>query len=101
MPDLRKGRLLRLSPNRHASKHAGDAGHPIIRSLEPGEDWMWCYIDEVVLEPVSRLDERHDLAVEAFRAADDLVRVGRLEGKRQVPDAELGPGSDLRRHLLG
>jgi len=41
------------SPNRHASKHAGDAGHPIIRSLEPGEDWMWCYIDEVVLEPVS------------------------------------------------
>lgn len=37
------------SPNRHASKHAHAAGHPIIRSLEPGEDWMWCYIDEVVL----------------------------------------------------
>ena len=35
-----------------------EAGHPIIRSLEPGEDWMWCYIDEVVLEPVVGLDER-------------------------------------------
>lgn len=41
------------SPNRHASRHAREAGHPIVRSLEPGEDWMWCFIDEVVLEPVS------------------------------------------------
>jgi hypothetical protein len=37
------------SPNRHASKHAGADGHPIIRSLEPGDDWMWCFVDEVVL----------------------------------------------------
>jgi uncharacterized UBP type Zn finger protein len=37
------------SPNRHASAHARDVGHPIVRSLEPGEDWMWCYVDEVVL----------------------------------------------------
>ncbi len=35
------------SPNRHASKHAEGAGHPIIRSLEPGEDWSWCFVDEV------------------------------------------------------
>ena len=35
------------SPNRHASAHARDAGHPIIRSLEPGEEWSWCYLDEV------------------------------------------------------
>ena len=41
------------SPNRHASKHARAADHPIVRSLEPGEDWMWCFVDEVVLEPVS------------------------------------------------
>ena len=37
------------SPNRHASAHARTSGHPIVRSFEPGEDWMWCYIDEVVL----------------------------------------------------
>ena len=35
------------SPNRHASAHAHAASHPIIRSLEPGEDWNWCYIDEI------------------------------------------------------
>ena len=35
------------SPNRHASAHARAASHPIVRSLEPGEDWSWCYVDEV------------------------------------------------------
>jgi uncharacterized UBP type Zn finger protein len=35
------------SPNRHATAHANAAGHPIIRSLEPREDWCWCYVDEV------------------------------------------------------
>jgi uncharacterized UBP type Zn finger protein len=35
------------SPNRHATAHNGQSGHPIIRSLEPGEDWSWCYVDEV------------------------------------------------------
>lgn len=37
------------SPNRHASAHARETGHPLIRSLEPGERWSWCYIDEVGL----------------------------------------------------
>jgi uncharacterized UBP type Zn finger protein len=35
------------SPNRHASGHAASSGHPIIRSLEPGEDWSWCFVDEI------------------------------------------------------
>jgi uncharacterized UBP type Zn finger protein len=35
------------SPNRHASRHASSAGHPIARSAEPGEEWSWCYVDEV------------------------------------------------------
>ena len=37
------------SPNRHASGHARRMGHPIIRSLEPGEDWSWCFPDELAL----------------------------------------------------
>jgi uncharacterized UBP type Zn finger protein len=37
------------SPNRHASGHAGATGHPIIRSLEPGEDWSWCFVDELAM----------------------------------------------------
>jgi Zn-finger in ubiquitin-hydrolases and other protein len=35
------------SPHRHATDHAIASGHPIIRSLEPGEEWAWCYIDRV------------------------------------------------------
>lgn len=34
------------SPNRHASAHAAADQHPIVRSLERGEDWSWCYVDE-------------------------------------------------------
>ncbi len=35
------------SPNRHASRHARESDHPIVRSAEPREEWSWCYIDEV------------------------------------------------------
>lgn len=37
------------SPNRHASKHAAESGHPIVTSMEPGEDWSYCYVDDVML----------------------------------------------------
>ena len=37
------------SPNRHATEHFHATGHPIIRSFEPGEDWRWCYVDEVLV----------------------------------------------------
>lgn len=35
------------SPGRHASKHAEAAEHPILRSIEPDEEWSWCVRDEV------------------------------------------------------
>ena len=35
------------SPHRHASAHARGSRHPIARSAEPGEDWSWCYLDNV------------------------------------------------------
>ena len=37
------------SPNKHASAHAHHSGHPLIRSIEPGEDWSWCYSDQVMM----------------------------------------------------
>jgi uncharacterized UBP type Zn finger protein len=37
------------SPNRHATAHANETSHPIIRSLEPSEEWSWCYIDQVAM----------------------------------------------------
>ena len=38
------------SPNKHATAHWRQTGHPIMRSLEPGERWKWCYVDRVMLE---------------------------------------------------
>jgi uncharacterized UBP type Zn finger protein len=35
------------SPNRHASAHHDARGHPLIRSLEPGEEWSWCFEDQI------------------------------------------------------
>jgi hypothetical protein len=35
------------SPNRHASAHARSSGHPVVTSVEPGEDWSYCYVDDV------------------------------------------------------
>lgn len=36
------------SPNRHATAHWRQTSHPLVRSIEPGEGWIWCYADEVV-----------------------------------------------------
>jgi len=42
------------SPARHASRHYAGVGHPIARSFEPGEEWAWCFADEVLFDPAPR-----------------------------------------------
>jgi uncharacterized UBP type Zn finger protein len=43
------------SVNRHATKHFHTTQHPIIRSFEPNEDWGWCYVDEMFIEPAPQV----------------------------------------------
>ncbi|MEP6924877.1 MAG: UBP-type zinc finger domain-containing protein [Pyrinomonadaceae bacterium] len=38
------------SPNRHATKHFHGTQHPVIQSFQPGENWRWCYLDEIFVE---------------------------------------------------
>lgn len=38
------------SKNKHATKHFHATSHPIVRSIEPGEGWRWCYVDELLME---------------------------------------------------
>ena len=38
------------SPNRHASKHARGIGHPVVASAEPGERWLYCFVDDALVE---------------------------------------------------
>jgi CPA2 family monovalent cation:H+ antiporter-2 len=40
------------SPERHASAHHAATDHPIMASMEPGDGWAWCYLDESTLPPV-------------------------------------------------
>jgi CPA2 family monovalent cation:H+ antiporter-2 len=37
------------SPNKHATAHFKERNHPLIKSIEPGEDWGWCYRDEIYI----------------------------------------------------
>lgn len=38
------------SPNTHATKHNHGTGHPLVRGIEPGERWVYCYIDDEAIE---------------------------------------------------
>lgn len=38
------------SPNRHATAHVAASEHHVVQSFEPGEDWLWCYADEIAFE---------------------------------------------------
>jgi uncharacterized UBP type Zn finger protein len=37
------------SPGQHATAHFKSSGHPLMHSLEPGEEWTWCYADELAM----------------------------------------------------
>lgn len=50
MPEIQCTHLdqIEVSPlDQHASKPAAAVSHPLIRSIEPGEDWCWCFGDEI------------------------------------------------------
>lgn len=46
------------SPNKHATAHYHQTHDPLIQSFERGEDWGWCYIDDMLLEPAPLQDAR-------------------------------------------
>jgi uncharacterized UBP type Zn finger protein len=37
------------SKNKHATRHFHDTSHPIVASFEPGEEWRYCYVDEILV----------------------------------------------------
>jgi uncharacterized UBP type Zn finger protein len=38
------------SPGRHATAHFRSTHHPVVQSYEPGEEWFWCYADQIAFE---------------------------------------------------
>ena len=41
------------SPNRHARAHSGAAGHPAVKSFQPGEEWGYCFVDDSYVEQLA------------------------------------------------
>ncbi len=54
------------SPNKHATAHGRATGHPIIRSIEPYEDWSWCFEDQL------------------------MMRLANVHGETRIPPSPLG-----------
>ncbi len=49
------------SPRQHAQAHASSTPHVLMQSFEPGEDWIWCYADEVIVRlPEAQNSPSHD-----------------------------------------
>jgi Zn-finger in ubiquitin-hydrolases and other protein len=40
------------SPGHHATEHHRETGHPTVQTLQPGQDWVWCYVDELTMRHV-------------------------------------------------
>jgi uncharacterized UBP type Zn finger protein len=39
------------SKNKHATRHFQASKHPVMQSIEAGEHWKWCFVDEMIVEP--------------------------------------------------
>jgi hypothetical protein len=52
------------SPGVHATGHHRATEHPMVETLQPGQDWVWCYVDETTLRPVGGDWQQVDLFYE-------------------------------------
>jgi hypothetical protein len=69
------------SPNRHATKHFQQSRHPLMQSLERGEDWVWCFVDRLTLEP----EDGQLRVVDAFFDAGVWYARQAIDAGRSVP----------------
>jgi hypothetical protein len=53
------------SPGLHATAHHRATSHPMVQTLQPGQDWAWCYVDEVSVRPIEGRWVEVDLFFEA------------------------------------
>jgi hypothetical protein len=84
------------SPNKHASAHYRETGHPIMRALDEGQTWSWCFVDNETLEQDA--DGGWHAVDPFFDAGVWFAREVLAEGDVQLPfppDATAGDGFPL------
>ena len=65
------------SKNQHMHKHVEETDHPLIRSIEPGEGWIWCYPDEAFLSAnSSQLDQPMPVRITLTLLSVGLIWLG-------------------------
>lgn len=64
------------SPGQHARKHADAESHPVVRSIEPGESWSYCFVDDVVFNVAGTNVQK---AVEPPHTFNDDPGAGRID----------------------
>lgn len=78
------------SKNKHATEHFRATEHPVIESLEPGEDWRWCYEDEVLIssdanrESPSMSDDHAEQKTDNSPARGIITTGGLLPSQRSL-----------------
>ena len=80
------------SPGLHATAHHRETGHPMVETLQPGQDWAWCYVDEVSVRHV----DGGWVQVDLFFEAGVAYMRDHLDGGRR---SERGRGVRLREGL--
>jgi len=76
------------SENQHATEHFKSTGHPLVESLEPGEGWRWCYVDEILIPSEIDIDdgpteERRDVMTDSIQSVTNSA--GTLVGRQPLP----------------
>jgi hypothetical protein len=82
------------SKNKHATKHFYATDHPVIESLETGDNWRWCYVDEV-LTPTIRAADRSAFVDLAMPLGSDSP--GFVADDRSLLNTSYSPGDKLKR----
>src|SRR6185295_18317288 len=78
------------SNNKHATEHFHSTGHPVIESLEPGENWRWCYVDEILFaseisEASTPSDESGNVMPDNAQSPISTSNDGMLAASQTVP----------------
>jgi signal transduction histidine kinase len=71
------------SPNKHATAHAESSDHPIARSIEPGENWIWCYKDRVLMYPTQ--EEKENRPQSGYEPQNEYEITATEEFLRRIP----------------
>jgi hypothetical protein len=81
------------SKNKHATEHFRATAHPVISSLEPGEDWRWCYVDEMLFTTDDDGDSEHDTFSSAAIETGSPGSLGTSPGEGRLTPRRNFPGS--------